>query len=99
MRDDPQGVARSLAGAICRDQPCAIVPAPELAVAGEAHDRRRDGRAASADQLAEQPVREGQWNEDAVGRDATPLLGEMPEQGQQPALDLLSSAIAFAVAM
>ena len=68
-------------------QPRAVVAAHELAVAGELGERGRDRRAARADELADQPVREHERHGDAVARDAAPALGEMPEQRQQAAVD------------
>ena len=54
---------------------------------GELGERGRDGRAAGADELAEDPVGQRQRHDHAVAGDAAPALGEMPEQRLQPAVD------------
>ena len=62
-------------------------PAGELLALGELRQRGRDRRAAGADQLAEDPVRERQRDDHAVAGHAAPALGEVPEQRLQAAVD------------
>ncbi len=54
---------------------------------GEVPERERHGRAARPHQRAERLVGEGQRQHGAAGRHAAPLLGEQPEQGEEPILD------------
>ena len=51
--------------------------------------RRGDGLTLGADEVGQSLVTERQRDDDAVGVDAAPPLGEVPERQQQPIVDAL----------
>src|SRR5215217_1448272 len=67
-------------GRVALEQPRAVGTAYQLAALGELGQGGRDGRAAGADELAEDPVRERQRHDHALAGDPAPALGEMPEE-------------------
>src|SRR5215211_2505651 len=72
---------------IAAQQPRAVGAPHELIALGQLRQRRRHGRAPRAHQLAEDPVRERQRDHDALAADASPALGQMPEQRLQAPVD------------
>ncbi|CAA9521112.1 MAG: hypothetical protein AVDCRST_MAG30-3048, partial [uncultured Solirubrobacteraceae bacterium] len=74
-------------GRAAREHPGAVRAPLEVAARDELAQRGGDGRAAGADHAGEGPVRQPQADPHALGGDAAPALGEVPEQREQPVVD------------
>ena len=70
-------------GRIAQEEPATVRPALDLAARDQLTQRGGDRRAARADHAGERAVRQAQRDDDAVGRDAAPALGQAPQQRKQ----------------
>ena len=85
--DDARRLAHRDADRLAGQQPALILDAHELAPLGELAEGGGHGRAARSHELGDEPVRHRHRHGDAPRHDASPALGEVPEQREDPAID------------